>query len=76
MNKSLFWNELTEESKEMVKEWLGKHNGSDGVVGRVFALYEEGAISAEMSLEEYMETIPPNEYVESAYELFKMGIIG
>lgn len=70
MNKELFWNELTEESKEMVREWLSRYNGSDGVAGRVFELYEEGANSAGMSLDEYLDEITPNDYVKLCYEDF------
>ena len=70
MNKELFWNELTEESKEMVREWLSRYNGSDSVAGRVFELYEEGASSAGMSLDEYLDEITPNDYVKLCYEDF------
>ena len=70
MNKELFWNELTEESKEMVIEWLSGYNGSDGVFGRVFELYEEGASLAGMSVEEYLDEITPNDYVKICYEDF------
>ena len=70
MNSENFWNELTEENKEKAREWLKDYNGSDGVVGRVFELYEEGANGINMTIEEYLEEISPNEYVSISYDMF------
>ena len=70
MNEELFWDELTKESKEMVLEWLSGYAGSEGAIGRVFELYEEGADLSGMSLEEYIKEISPNEFVEYYYEGF------
>ena len=70
MNKELFWDELTKESREMAREWLSEYNGSDGIVGRLFELYEEGASAAGMDTEEYLEEITPNDYVSICYDGF------
>lgn len=71
MDKIKFWEMLSSESKEMVNEFLNDYNGSDGVVGRIFEMYEEGASMEEMTVEEYLEDVDPNEYVEYMYDGFK-----
>ena len=68
MNKNVFWNELTEENKEKVFEVLKNYSGSEGIDGRIFELFEEGAELAGYTVEEYAELITPNEYVEIRYE--------
>lgn len=68
MNKEKFWNELTKENKEKANILLKDYKGSDGVIGRIFELYEEGASSINLSVDEYMEEVTPNEYVEICYE--------
>ena len=75
MNKNLFWNELTQESKEMVKKWLGEYNNSESIASKVFELYEIGANQLGLILEEYAKKVDPNRYVKLRYKLFINKII-
>ena len=52
MNSTKFWEMLNDESKEMAKKILSNYNGSNGVIGRIFELYEEGANNAGLTIEE------------------------
>lgn len=70
MNEELFWNELTDSNKDKVIEFLEGYAGSDEIIGRIFELYEEGALEAEISVEEYVKQINPNEYVCCCYDDF------
>lgn len=68
MNARDFWNMLDEEHKDMVEEMLEGYPGSDGVVGRIFELYKEGAQEADCTVEEYLKDNEPNEYVKYFYD--------
>ena len=68
MNANEFWNMLNEISKKKVEEILNSYAGSDGITGRIFEMYEEGAISIDCTVEDYLEVISPNEYVNYCYE--------
>lgn len=70
MNTNKFWNVLSESSKAKVEEVLSNYVGSDGIDGRIFELYEEGATSADCTIEEYLKDVSPNEYVNYLYDAY------
>ena len=70
MDSNKFWNMLSEDSKDKVEEMLSDYKGSDGVIGRIFELFEEGAILSDCTVEEYLAELSPNEYVDYCYEGF------
>ena len=70
MNSNKFWNMLSEDSKDKVEEMLSDYPGSDGVIGRIFELFEEGAILSDCTVEEYLAELSPNKYVDYCYEGF------
>lgn len=71
MKSKDFWNMLSESNKEKVEEMLQNYGGSEGVNGRIFELHEEGANALGMTIEEYLDEVSPNEYVEYKYEAYK-----
>lgn len=70
MSSNEFWRMLSEPNKEKVEEMLHDYAGSDGIIGRIFELYTEGASLVDCTVEEYLEKIHPNEYVEYCYESY------
>ena len=70
MDSDKFWNMLSEDSKYKVEEMLSDYSGSDGVIGRIFELFEEGAISSDCTVEEYLAELSPNKYVDYCYDSF------
>ena len=68
MESNDFWNMLSVSSKAKVEEIFQNYVGSEGHVGRIFELYEEGASALGMTIEEYLDEVSPNEYVDYFYE--------
>lgn len=70
MNSNKFWNMLNESSKLKVEEFLYSYNGSDGIKGRIFEMYEEGAYLSGLTTIEYLEEVNPDDYVEYMYNSY------
>ena len=70
MNSNEFWNMLSKDSKEKAEKILKSYSGSDGVIGRIFEIYEESATLANCTTEEYLKDVDPNEYVDYHYEMY------
>lgn len=70
MNANEFWKMLNEFSKEKAEEILSDYAGSDGIIGRIFELYEESANAVGLTVEEYLEEISPDKYVDYCYEAY------
>ena len=52
MNANEFWNMLSENSKKKVEKILNGYAGSEGIIGRIFEMYEEGAVLSDCTIEE------------------------
>ena len=70
MNANEFWNILNEISRKKVERVLNSYAGSDGIIGRIFEMYKEGAILSDCTVEDYLEVINPNDYVDYCYEKY------
>ena len=70
MNANEFWNMLSENSKKKVEKILNGYAGSEGIIGRIFEMYEEGAVLSDCTIEDYLEVINPDEYVDYCYEKY------
>lgn len=55
---------LNEKNQDRVLKMFEGYAGSEGTAGRLQEMYEESASYAEETLEQHINSIHPNEYVE------------
>ena len=70
MDANDFYKMLDEKNVEHIFEILKGYAGSEGPIGRMLELYEEAASYADMTVEDYLSNVSPNEYVEWRYGMF------